>query len=304
MFVRELESFIAVAETLNFSVASQQLYMSQPGLSKSISNLENELGFRLFDRSTRRVRLTESGERFYRLTKAFLEQCKTLSDSSAPETLIGSLSIAFGSIVDSIYLPSIISMFSDQYPGISIQTSILDAETGISSVGNGKVDICLISNFAIHLKKEPNLCSEFFYPCKLQIAVWRGHPLANRKTVRLEELADEKFLFIQPTINRGADVLNSLCIAAGFIPTVQEYLNDFRLMFLHVAQKRGVAFNLTMPEVATFPDIVLIDVDIDTVKHLVPAPGVVLAWKKDTRNSSVAPFLKLVREMRPPLPTE
>ncbi len=296
MLFHELEYFLMVAECLNYSVASQKLYISQPGLSKVIANLENQLGTQLLYRSTRKVELTEDGRRFYQLSKTYLEQCRALAQGKKPNTVIGSLSIVFGNVVDSFYMPSIISAFGEQYPGITVNTRVQDAEEMLKGIRSGKIDIGLISSFAIC---EPaNIRSELLYPCKLQVVVSKDHPLARRKAVRLEELQDERFIFIQPTINRGSETLMQLCTAAGFTPKVAEYTSDFRLMFMLVVQKRGIAFNLTMPDAATYRNLYSVDIDLSNHPEFESRAGVALVWCEKCANPAVDVFLRTVRKMR------
>ena len=69
----DLNNFRVLAEKLNFTTAAKALYMSQPSLSKSISRLESHLGFPLFERSTREVRLTPAGQSFYKDTVELID---------------------------------------------------------------------------------------------------------------------------------------------------------------------------------------------------------------------------------------
>lgn len=79
MEIRQLRYFIAVADTLNFSRAAETVYLSQPALSRQISDLEKELGLKLFRRSTRQVELTNSGEEFLPMAKEFISRWEKLA---------------------------------------------------------------------------------------------------------------------------------------------------------------------------------------------------------------------------------
>ena len=74
MTIHQLQSFLAVAEKQSFTAAADALYISQSALSQQIRQLEHQLGFQLFDRSTRQVTLTEAGRSFYRNAAAAVEQ--------------------------------------------------------------------------------------------------------------------------------------------------------------------------------------------------------------------------------------
>ena len=74
MTIHQLQSFLAVAEKQSFTAAADTLYISQSALSQQIRQLEHQLGFQLFDRSTRQVTLTEAGRSFYRNAQQLLDQ--------------------------------------------------------------------------------------------------------------------------------------------------------------------------------------------------------------------------------------
>ncbi len=293
----KIEYFMKVAECLNFSAAAQQLYVSQPGLSKAISELENELGVKLFTRSTRKVELTEAGLRFYKLSKNYLAQCGSLGQSSTVGALVGSLSISFGNIVDSTYMPLIFADLQENYPGISITTAVSTAENTLQDLRTGKVDIGLVSSFAI--KPEPLLRSELLYPSKLQIVVWPGHPLEGKKLIRLEELRDEPFIFFHPSINRGGDMLFALCAAHGFTPKVAEYGTDFRLIYMMVAQRRGIAFKMTSEDLVYYKGLKGIDIDLSQMEDVARKAGAALVWAERTANPAVEVFLETARKYQP-----
>ena len=298
MVFREIEYFLMVAECLNFSVAAEKLYISQPGLSKVISNLEKSLGVKLFERSTRRVKLTEAGRRFYIQSKNYIEYCNKLSEKGEAEGIVGSLAIGFGNVVDEVYMPSIIEKFQKKYPGISIASTFSSSETMLKYIETQHVDVGLISSFAIPPQgfRSSLLCRH-----KLRLVVWKGHPLSGRKIIKLQEVKDENFVFIERTENRGSDILLSMCARAGFSPKIIEYTNDFRLMFMLIAQKKGVTFNLTLADVDTHKNLCSIEIDMSDYPKIEAMAGLALVWKNKDWNPAVPLFIRVMEENRPAL---
>ena len=151
MFLQEIQCFIAVAECLNFTTAANRLYISQPGLSKIISSLENDLNVQLFIRSTRSVRLTEAGEQFLVICRAFVHQCETLSSLTHQEglQLTGSLTIGIGDLNENRYFPQLLNEFSRRYPLCSLSVRRYNPEELLNAINSGEVDFGVMISFAI-----------------------------------------------------------------------------------------------------------------------------------------------------------
>ena len=121
---RQLRMFLALTASLNFSRTAEQFFVTQPSLSKAIRDLEEELGLRLFERSTRSVKLTESGERLAALARgvigefdAGLERLRTSAERASKQLAIASLpSLA------NVLLPAACSALETRYgdPRITI----------------------------------------------------------------------------------------------------------------------------------------------------------------------------------------
>jgi len=261
-----------------------------------IASLETNLGVKLLKRSTRKVELTEKGVMFYKISKNYLNQCLALSNNQLMNSHFGSINISMGNVVDNDVFPDLLNMFSEQYPEISISTQIIDAEAMIQGIRNNNIDIGLISSFssshASDLKQEL-LCSK-----RLQIVVWKGHPLSSRKLVQLNDLVNENFVFLVPGKNRGNEMLNLLCSMSGFKPHVTNYLSDFRLMFMSVSQKQGICFNLTSPEYTLFNNLVCIDIDRTEYPECAQQAGISLIWSEKSENPSTPLFIDCFHHMK------
>lgn len=288
MLFKEIHYFMAVAECLSFSSAAERLYVSQPGLSKLISNMESDLGFALFDRTTRKVSLTEEGKKFYDLSLAYITRCGDIAPSN---TASGALSIGFGSIVDQRHLPSVINIFKRKFPLITLTVELYSAEELLRGLSDKTVDLGIISSYAI---PRQGYKWKVIFPNHLRIVVWKKHPLTKKKVVRLYDLKDEPFVSVSPTISRGIVRIRELCAKAGFTPNIVQETYDFGMLYMLVAQERGISFNLTQPEVKDHPHLCSLDLDMSDFPEFGNDQGLVLAWAENNENSAISLFADLI----------
>lgn len=153
MEIRQLRYFIAVADTLNFSRAAQTVYLSQPALSRQISDLEKELGLKLFHRSTRQVELTESGQEFLPIAKEFISRWeklapelhkKTDSQSRALSLTIGTDARALAEPARRMRLIEYLYALRKKYPGILILLRIQEYQELLQGLQSKALDCALV----------------------------------------------------------------------------------------------------------------------------------------------------------------
>jgi DNA-binding transcriptional LysR family regulator len=147
--VRQIEVFLAVAELGSFTRAAERLRMAQPALSQHVRDLERELGIRLFDRTTRRVELTDGGREFRSAGAKIIEDLELAVRSAADlaERKRGRLSIAAPPLLAAVILPQAIAEFRARHPGI--QVTLIDTRTDriVESVRQGQAD-CGLGTFS------------------------------------------------------------------------------------------------------------------------------------------------------------
>lgn len=138
--------FYAVANTGNISKAAKELYISQPAISKSIQKLEESVGIRLFDRSSRGVTLTPEGELLYSHVKSAFETL-TLGEERLQRSMelgIGHLTIGVSSTLCKYILLPYLKDFIKKYPHINISISCQSTNQTLKLLSDGKVDVGLI----------------------------------------------------------------------------------------------------------------------------------------------------------------
>lgn len=147
--LKQIEGFLAVAEAGNFSSASRRLNIAQPALSQAIKDLEAELSVRLFDRTTRRVELTDAGREFQRSASKVLEELEHAVGNvhDLAERRRGRLRIAAPPLLAAVVLPQAIAEFRNRFPGISVQLADVGTEQIVEAVRSGKAD-CGLGTFS------------------------------------------------------------------------------------------------------------------------------------------------------------
>jgi DNA-binding transcriptional LysR family regulator len=183
----DLRAFATVGELKSFAAAAKALHLSQPALSRRVSHLEDVLGVRLFDRTTRSVELTLLGKRFLAQVGGLVEDLDrtVLSLRDAAQLEAGDVTI--GCVFSAVhhFLPPVIRAFREQHPRVLVRIIEEGADEVLASVKEGEADFAL--NYIgmqdpdvefTPLLKEPYV-----------LAVPLGHALAKRRSVRWEELA-------------------------------------------------------------------------------------------------------------------
>ncbi|MCV9940276.1 LysR family transcriptional regulator [Boseaceae bacterium BT-24-1] len=147
--LRQIQAFLAVAELGTFTKAAERLHMAQPALSQLVRELEHALGVRLFDRTTRRVELTEGGREFQGASAKIVHDLDLAIQNAndLAERRRGRITVAAPPLLAAAILPEAIAEMRERYPGIQI--ALIDARTDtiVEAVRIGRAD-CGLGTFA------------------------------------------------------------------------------------------------------------------------------------------------------------
>lgn len=192
MNLMHLRYFCKLAETENYTIASSELFISQPGLSGAIASLEQELGLKLFEKKGRNIRLTKYGKEFYEYVKRSME---VLDNGVAVMheyggKLSGHIDIGAITTIQSSFLPKVILEFRSMYENIHFQIYQGQSEGILKGLMKGNYDIgfCTFNEEVDELKGIPILTQE------VVALVPKTHPLALKESVTLEDLAGSRIL--------------------------------------------------------------------------------------------------------------
>ncbi len=291
MELRHLRYFAAVAEERHFGRAARRLRIAQPPLSRQIHTLEAELGFALFERSSRRVAMTPAGEALAaHVPRVFDAVDLALSDARrAAAGQTGRIVVGYPSSVAFSGLVELLRAFRDRSPEVEIVLRELPPQEQIEALVEGRLDV----GFVRAPIDEPELATRCVRRETLVVALPDTHPLARRTRIALEQLAREPFVAFPRA--RGPsffDLLMRLCHDAGFTPRIVQEAPQLDLVSL-VAAGFGVAIVTGSVRAARRPGVVF------RALRGAPRADLLIAWPRDaeTRLPVLRDFLELVDEV-------
>jgi DNA-binding transcriptional LysR family regulator len=218
MHLRHLKSFVAVAESLNFSRAAEELHIAQPAVSQQIRALEDELGVQVFDRIGKRVSLTEAGRALLPFAHQILDLVETAENEVRERGQLkrGRTSLGAPPTVSTHLLPARLTQFKARHDGLEVTLREAGTQTLLRLIEDGKLDLAIVATDVL----PPTIESAPFLEEKYVLAVSQSHPfLAKRQSVKLCDLNREPFILF-PEGYKLRDVTLSACKAAGFDPKV------------------------------------------------------------------------------------
>lgn len=292
MELRHLRYFLAVAETRNFTQAAKQLHMTQPPLSRAISELEDDVGAKLLDRTTRRVQLTAAGEAFRTRARSILEGIDTAKEDArrADNGQVGHLAVGFTGSVTYELLPRIIRAFRETSPDVTLdlQGELLTPEQ-TRRIAAHKLDVGILRPPT----STPDLDVQLLRSEPLVALLPEDHPLAALRQLELTSLADESFVSYPSGLQSVLDgTIRETCRDAGFQPQiVQEVHETFTLVCL-VAAGLGVAL---VPE--SVRHLHVTGVVYRPLAQTTRNTELAIAWRRDDPSPALRRFVGLVQDL-------
>ena len=185
--LNQLRIFHAAATARNFTRAAAAVHLTQPGVSKHIRQIEEQLGLPLFDRLGKHVELTEAGHVLLAATQQILTLAETAEQRIADLKGLrgGTLSLGASFPVGVYLLPAQLAAFRRDHPAVQIRLEISLTEKVLARVLANKLDIGLVS----HEVNDARLASRVFYVDELIAIVPPGHPWARKRRVRPADMA-------------------------------------------------------------------------------------------------------------------
>ncbi len=217
MEFRQIQYFLSIVETGSFSAAADEHYISQSSLSKIIIGLEKELGVSLFDRSKRKVFLTEAGEAFLGHARKLNADYKAMLvglDGYKSET--DSFSMAAIPVLTQYGITNSISQFRDLHPHIHFSLEEIDGQNILPALDERRFDLIFTRHNYLNHDQYASLeiCKD-----KLLLVVAKNNRHANRSTISLKELSNDNFIVFDKVTGLYKLVMDE-CGKAGFEPTI------------------------------------------------------------------------------------
>ena len=252
MELRHLRYFLAVAETLNFSRAAGRLRVAQPALSRQIHDLEEQLGFRLFERTTTKVSLTEAG-RFLQLQLGKLLMQLDIVLTGAQRIAKGTTGdFRIGTTWNSAELFTFVTdaarELHEGHPELSIDFVELLPHEQIQAVRDQKIDVGFTSRFRLTPRKDVDHC--LIYSGALLAVLPETHPLAKQAEVRLRDLKEERWIALAEEVIPGFKILVTQMVRpAHFTPKFGRSAPSYQAMLGLVGTGEGICLlpEFTLP---------------------------------------------------------
>lgn len=239
MELRQLRYFTALAEDLNFTRAAERLHISQPPLSAQIAQLEDELGIKLFRRSSRRVELTPAGTAFLRDVRVVQSRLKEAVQRAQGihAGLEGRIEIGLSGSHFLGPLPGHIGDLARRRPEIRVVLNELEPNDQIEALRERRIDLSISRQFI----EDGLLCSRPLWPDPLLVALPPAHALAQGRTLTLADLSQESFVMLRRESSTFAARIFRACAAHGFTPHVAQTVAQVPAQLSLVAVGLGVA---------------------------------------------------------------
>lgn len=241
MELRHLRYFTAVVECKGYREAASRLHIAQPSISEAVSDLEDELGLKLFSRTHRNARLTPEGEIFYEDAVHVLQQAETaiLTAKLAAQGKVGKLSIGFIGSATLSFLPDLIRRYKLEYPNVKLALHDLYPVELDKACDRGEIDIAITRTLS--LERSKNRQSKVLLRDPLVAVLPRSRNLKSKK-LRLADLANERFILFHRQGAPGVfDTIIGACRSQGFSPRVENEPNSMQTILSLVEAEEGVA---------------------------------------------------------------
>jgi len=218
MDIRHLKYFAETARLLSFSKAANALHVSQPSLSKTIKDLEDELAVPLFYRSSRQLKLTDAGKAFLKNTNIVLEAFNNVTSelTDIMELKKGEICIGIPPIMGAVFFSKQISEYKKAFPLIDITLIEVGSKIIKQRVEDGSLDIGLICNIPLNggpfeivkLLKDP-----------LMVVTHKNNRLAALDSIELSQLKDEPFILYRNDFTLHESIIDA-CARRDFYPII------------------------------------------------------------------------------------
>jgi LysR family cys regulon transcriptional activator len=277
MKLHQLRYLAAVAQCgLNITAAAQKLHTSQPGVSKQIKLLEDELGFQIFVREGRNLtRITPAGQQVIDRALRILQEAQSIRDLSTElrDEGRGSLSIGTTHTQARYVLPDVIRQFRGKYPNVRLNLHQGTSEQIAEMVAQDRID-CAIATGSENLFADLTLLP--CYRWHRTVVVQRGHPLANSGRLTLKALA--AYPIISYTFSfTGPSSLQEIFAKSGLTPNIAITARDADVILTYVRLGLGVGIVAHMAIEEDDTDLKAID-----AAHIFPAHVTWIGFRRGT----------------------
>lgn len=260
--LRQLELFAAVAQTGSFSRAAEQMHLTQPAVSIQVKNLEEAIGLPLFEQIGRRIYLTDAGRELLAFCDEVFQGLARFEMSLADMKGLkkGALRLAVTTTAK-YFIPRLLGPFCERYPGIEVALKVTNRQRVLERLAQNQDDLYIMGQPPEDMDVEATP----FLENQIVVMARRDHPLAARKAVPLERLAEEPFL-VREAGSGTRQAAERFFAERGLTPKVRMELGSneaikqgiigglgVAVLSRHTLSAEGEASQIAVIDVAGFP---------------------------------------------------
>ncbi|WP_313350895.1 LysR family transcriptional regulator [Paracoccus sp. (in: a-proteobacteria)] len=281
---RQLRYFLVLAEELHFGRAAERLHISQPPLSTSLKQLEQNLGFELLERNQRGVRLTSAGRLYAENVRQILTQLEAAEAAAAQtaQKISGKLTVAFVPSMLFRNLDTTLKEFHEAYPDVELQLREMNTVKQIDGLMNRSIDLGFVHSVSL-----PEQIAEHVLETeRLMCCVPRDHRLASRGRIRLADLEDERvLLFSREFAPQFYDKIVSLLASGSNRPYSGYHIQHWFTVVALVSRGMGVSLVPQSLSRSKFGNVRYLEIEEAEAAHRIS-----LLWHRDNQNELLALF--------------
>lgn len=273
MELRHLRYFVAAAEQENVSRAALKLHVSQPGISRQIHDLEEEIGFPLFERSAKALKLTSAGRKFLEEARAVLQRADDAVKNARAVAIGagGEVHVGYAPSLTIQILPMALRAFQSKFPSARVSLHDMSTEEMLSGLRSEKLQVALMARPPRKMLRGLQFQELARYP--ICVALPPKHPLAESKMVNIGQLTNESLIaYSRPDYPEYHDLLEKLFGKRK--PHIAEEHDSVTSIIAAVESGRGMALLPQCVQSMAGPRVSLVQLD--------PAPDTIpvgAAWK-------------------------
>lgn len=188
---RQMRLFLALADTLSVTKASQKMHITQPTASMQLKEMTENIGLPLFEVISKKIHLTALGKELAKTARNMTGQWEAFEQHAAQMKGLtkGNLRVAVVSTAK-YFIPKLLGSFCSKYPEVDISLEILNRDGVIKRVEENSDDLYVMSRPPLHIDLE----DQILMPNPLCMIAYKDHPLATKKNLRLQDLKNERFI--------------------------------------------------------------------------------------------------------------
>lgn len=245
MNLNQLRYFVAVAEHQSFTKAATQYYISQTAITQQVQALEETLGVKLIDRSTRPISLTPGGLAFLPEAKIIIDRTESAIQRSreASTGLTGSLRIGYTKGYEQSDLPKKLREFRQEFPNVLIICYRNDTDMLAAGLLRTEYDIIFTWD-STDIRQEESLHIQLAETVPLYVAMYASHPLARRPYLSRRDLKGERILFMSPSSDGdsfGDAYYVQLYQKAGYQPDILLRSSDYESILMMISAEEAIS---------------------------------------------------------------